>query len=237
MVKLLKLKKKEPDNNKLMNCLDNLHPMLSFEMEKWDDGIIFIAGIDEVGRGPIAGPVVAAAVIFDKNKDIPVVDDSKKLTEKKRNIYYKNIIKTDNIQYSVAEVDVDLIDEINILQATHLAMKKAVSELPNVEFALIDGLPVKNFTLPNTAIVKGDSKSASIAAASIIAKVYRDNLMIKYSLEYPEYSFEKNKGYGTVEHLNAIKKYGPCPIHRKSFAPVSDYYIVDKKIQQKFKFE
>ncbi|MCP4177378.1 MAG: ribonuclease HII [bacterium] len=208
--------------------------MLSFEMEKWDDGIVFIAGIDEVGRGPLAGPVVAAAVVFDKNRNIPVVNDSKKLTEKKRNIYYKNIINTDKVQYSIAEVDIDIIDKINILQATYLAMRNAVSKLSNVEFALIDGLPIKNFNFPNIAIVKGDSKSASIAAASIIAKVHRDNLMAEHALKYPEYSFEKNKGYGTAAHLSAIKKYGPCPIHRKSFAPVSDYYMTDKKIQPKF---
>jgi ribonuclease HII len=220
-----------------MHYLENCHPMLSFEMEKWGDGIVFLAGIDEVGRGPLAGSVVAAAVMFDKNKRIPEVNDSKKLTEKKRNLYYEHIINTENVQYSIAEIDVAEIDKINILQATYLAMKKAVSKLPNVEFALIDGLPVKSFTLPNIAIVKGDSKSASIAAASIIAKVYRDNLMAEYALKYSEYSFEKNKGYGTAEHLKAIKKYGPCPIHRKSFAPISDYYMSDKKIQPIFNLE
>ena len=204
--------------------IDNCHSMFKYENELWNDGIANIAGIDEVGRGPIAGPVVAAAVVIPKGIDFPAVDDSKKLTERQRKILQKMIKEVPGIMYAIAEVQVEEIDRLNILRASQLAMKKAVSKIIEADFALIDGLPVAEFPLPSIALVKGDSKSASIAAASILAKVYRDEIMERYALEYPEYGFEKHKGYGTAYHLDAIKKYGPSPIHRKTFAPVKNYF-------------
>ena len=203
-----------------MGYIENCHPMFSYEREIWYDGASFIAGIDEAGRGPLAGPVVAAAVTISKNAKFPLVDDSKKLTAQQRKTLYAEIISADKVYYSIAEVSVDTIEKINILRATHLAMKKTVQQLGCVDFALIDGLPVPGFPIPFKAIIKGDSKSVSIAAASILAKVYRDELMEEYAIKYPQYGFEKNKGYGTAAHIDALGKYGPCPIHRKTFAPI-----------------
>jgi ribonuclease HII len=196
--------------------------LLSLEKTKWDEEFSFVAGIDEVGRGPLAGPVVAAAVVFPKEARIPAVDDSKKLNDKQRSELYSAIIEVPGVQYSIVEVDENKIDEINILQATHLAMRLAVNKLKNVDFLLVDGRPVPNLPYPSMAVIKGDSKSASIAAASILAKVHRDNLMCRYAEDYPEYGFEEHKGYGTAKHLAAMKKYGICRIHRRSFAPVRD---------------
>lgn len=194
--------------------------MFLYEREIWDDGVSFIAGIDEAGRGPLAGPVVAAAVIIPKETKFPLVNDSKKLTDKQRRVLRTEIMSVDEVLFSIVEISVSEIEKINILRATHLAMKKTVQKLQCADFALIDGLPVPQFPIPSKAIVKGDSKSASIAAASILAKVYRDELMEKYAVKYPQYGFDKNKGYGTSAHMTALKKYGPCPIHRKTFAPV-----------------
>ena len=219
-----------------MAFLDKESEILVPELKKWDEGFCFIAGIDEVGRGPLAGPVVAAAVVFPKYSElIPLVNDSKKLSEKQRIELQKQILEVPGIQYATAEVSPEEIDRINILAASHLAMKKAAAQLDKVDFALIDGLPVKGFPIANQAIVKGDSKSASIAAASIIAKVYRDALMDKFASLYPEYGFESHKGYGTADHLAALKKHGPCPIHRKTFAPVRDI-IYPPPEQQEFSF-
>ncbi len=205
-----------------MKYLRKNSKLLVLESKIHDKGFLSISGVDEVGRGPLAGPVVAAAVIFPTNCKIPMVDDSKKLSEKQREELYAAIIKIPEIDYAIVEIDAQKVDEINILQATHLAMITAVNKLKKVDFVLIDGLPVKGFSYPNEAVIKGDSKSASIAAASILAKVHRDNLMKKYAEQYPEYGFEKHKGYGTAKHLEALKEFGITEIHRKSFAPVRD---------------
>lgn len=219
-----------------MAFLDKDSEILVPETKKWNEGFCFIAGIDEVGRGPLAGPVVAAAVVFPKDSQvIPRVNDSKKLSEKQRTKLNEEILAVPGVQYAIVEISPEEIDQINILRASHLAMIKAVSQLEKVDFALIDGLPVRGFPIANEAIVKGDSKSASIAAASILAKVYRDKLMDKLAMEYPEYGFENHKGYGTAGHLAALKKHGPCPIHRKTFAPVRDI-INPPPEQQEFSF-
>ncbi|OGV37604.1 MAG: ribonuclease HII [Lentisphaerae bacterium GWF2_49_21] len=196
--------------------------LLAFERKLWQSGTTFIAGVDEAGRGPLAGPVVAAAVIFPKDSRIPPVNDSKQLTEKERCGLRRRILDLPGIRYAVCEVQSDEIDKINILRATHLGMRNALLELPETQIALVDGLKVPNLPVKCNFIVKGDTKSASIAAASILAKVHRDGIMMMYAEKYPQYGFERHKGYGTEDHLNALKKHGPCPIHRKSFAPVRD---------------
>lgn len=196
--------------------------MLAFESVKWADGLKVVAGVDEAGRGPLAGPVVVAAVAFLPDSNIPPVNDSKQLSGKQREEFKKLIINTPGVKYSIQTISAETIDNINILQATYLGMRKAVSALKNVEFALIDGNSVPDFPVDNEAIVKGDAKSASIAAASILAKTHRDALMSKHAKNYPEYGFETNSGYGTAEHLAALKKYGISPIHRKTFGPVRD---------------
>ena len=198
------------------------HPMLSLESKKWAEGIKIVAGVDEAGRGPLAGPVVVAAVVFMPDSEIPPVNDSKKLTAAQRTEFRQLILNTQGVKYSVQTISAETIDNINILQATYLGMRKAVNALKNVEFAFIDGLPVPDFPVDNKAVVKGDAKSATIAAASILAKTHRDALMLKLSKNYPEYGFEKNSGYGTAEHMAALKKYGASPIHRKTFGPVRD---------------
>jgi ribonuclease HII len=217
-----------------MEYIQDCHPMFLYERELWDDGVSFIAGIDEAGRGPLAGPVVAAAVVIPECVEFPLVNDSKKLTDKQRRKLRAEIMSVDKVLFSIVEISVDEIEKNNILKATHSAMKKTVLKLDCADFALIDGLPVPSFPIPFKAIVKGDSKSASIAAASILAKVYRDELMEKYAVIYPQYGFEKNKGYGTAAHMLALKKYGPCPIHRKTFAPVREVLEKSEKIQTQF---
>jgi ribonuclease HII len=194
--------------------------MLLFERQKWNEGVSFVAGVDEAGRGPLAGPVVVAAVIFTNHKKIPVVNDSKQLSAAKREILYDKIISAPGVIYAIQEISPEEIDRMNILQATHLGMRKSVTELKKTEFTYIDGLSVPDFPTPCRAIVKGDSKSASIAAASILAKTYRDAVMTKFAEQYPEYGFENHSGYGTKAHITALQKYGATPIHRKTFAPV-----------------
>ena len=196
--------------------------LLSLEKNKWAEEFSFVAGIDEVGRGPLAGPVVAAAVVFPQDAKIPAVDDSKKLNENQRRELNDAIMQVAGVQYAIAEVDEVKIDEINILQATHLAMRLAVEKLDKVDFLLVDGRPVPGLPFASLSVIKGDSKSASIAAASILAKVYRDDLMCRYAEIYPGYGFEEHKGYGTKKHLEALQKQGICKIHRRSFAPVRD---------------
>jgi len=196
--------------------------LLSFENETWRQGIVFIAGIDEAGRGPLAGPVVAAAVILPKKIRIPTVNDSKKLSEKQRNELKFLLLAIPGFRYSVSEIQADEIDRLNILKATHLAMRRAVLQLSETEIAFVDGLRVPDMPVKCRFIVKGDAKSASIASASIFAKVHRDEIMMRYAEKYPEYGFDRHKGYGTSDHLAALKKHGPCPIHRKSFAPVRE---------------
>ncbi|MFA6293576.1 MAG: ribonuclease HII [Victivallales bacterium] len=199
--------------------------MLSFENETWKQGIVFIAGIDEAGRGPLAGPVVAAAAILPRKIRIPAVNDSKKLSEKQRNELKLLLLSIPGFRYAVSEIQADEIDKLNILKATHLAMRRAVLQLAETEIAFVDGLRVPDMPVRCRFIVKGDAKSASIASASILAKVHRDEIMMLYAGKYPEYGFDRHKGYGTSEHLAALKKHGPCPIHRKSFAPVRE--IID----------
>jgi ribonuclease HII len=177
----------------------------------------FIAGVDEVGRGPLAGPVVAAAVILPSDYEITVLNDSKKLSEKRREAM-DEIIRREAVSFGIGLISQDRIDEINILQATYEAMRLALEQLsPAPDMILADAVTIPGIETRQLLIIKGDAKSASIAAASIIAKVYRDHLMIEYDSLYPEYGFARNKGYGTKEHINALKEFGPTPLHRKSF--------------------
>ena len=197
-------------------------PDLFYENQLRSEGYRSIAGIDEAGRGPLAGPVSAAAVVLPDDYTHSVLNDSKQLSEKKRELLYEEITGDKRIRWASAMVDPGKIDEINILQATYLAMRLSFEQLkPRPKIALIDGKPVKHFPGKHKALVKGDSLSLSIAAASIIAKVERDRLMIAYDEEYPGYGFARHKGYGTVAHRDALMKLGPCPIHRRSFAPVA----------------
>jgi len=193
-------------------------PDYEFEKAAVNSGFSCICGVDEAGRGPLAGPVCAAAVILPAGAVIEGLDDSKKLTEKKREKLY-DIIKETAVAYSVAYGTLEEIETVNILEATYLAMNRAIEGL-NVkpDFALIDGNRVpRGIKIPCETIVKGDSKSMSVAAASVLAKVTRDRLMLEYDKKYPEYNFKKHKGYGTKEHTELIKQYGPCEIHRLSF--------------------
>lgn len=191
---------------------------LLYENEALSNGYEIICGVDEAGRGPLAGPVYAAAVILPKGHIVEGVNDSKKLSEKKRELLFDKIID-ECVCYSIGTASEKEIDEINILQATYLAMKRAVDGLEIVpQLALIDGNRIPPLTSTDArAIVKGDAKSASIACASILAKVSRDRYMLKMAKKYPEYQFEKHKGYGTKLHYEMIEKYGICEIHRKSF--------------------
>lgn len=185
-------------------------------------GFQAIGGVDEVGRGPLAGPVVAACCIIGEGVVLPEgVDDSKKLSRKKRRLIYDQLRELEGVNYALGIVEAEEIDEINILQASHLAMRKAVKAMKvKPDYLLIDGLPVPGFEQDSRSIVKGDSRSVSIAAASILAKEFRDDLMTEYSKKYPEFGFEKHMGYGTKLHMEALKNCGPCPLHRRSFAPV-----------------
>jgi ribonuclease HII len=194
-----------------------LAEMKQIEEELYTGGIRHIAGVDEVGRGPLAGPVVAAAVILPKDFDVPGVDDSKKLSGKKREELYDLIIRY-SVSYSIGIIDNDLIDRINILEATKLAMKQALERLETrPDYILIDALTLKDISIPQRGIVKGDSLSVSIAAASIVAKVTRDRMMDAFHREYPHYGFDHNKGYGTKAHYDGIYGHGLCKLHRRSF--------------------
>ena len=190
---------------------------LEYENKAIKNGYKAVCGVDEAGRGPLAGPVCAAAVILPANTIIDGVNDSKKLTEKKREELF-DIIKETAISYSVAFASVEEIENFNILNATMLAMKRAVEGLDvNADYAIIDGNKLPQLDIPCEYIIKGDAKSMSIASASILAKVSRDRLLYKYAQEYPQYHFDKHKGYGTKLHIQALKEFGPCPYHRKSF--------------------
>ena len=191
--------------------------MWEIEEGLMQQGITAIAGVDEAGRGPLAGPVCAAAVILPEHLEIPGLNDSKKLADKKRRELYP-IIKEQAIAYGIAFASEAEIDEINILQATFLAMQRAIDQLEGkANFALIDGNREKDFGLPVMTVVKGDSRSANIAAASVLAKVTRDLYMEELAKEYPEYGFEIHKGYGTKAHYAALTEHGASPVHRKSF--------------------
>ncbi len=190
---------------------------LEFEKEAAAKGYKAVCGVDEAGRGPLAGPVCAAAVILPENTIIEGVNDSKKLSEKKREALF-DVIKEQALSYSIAFASVEEIEEMNILNATMLAMKRAVEGLDvKADYAMIDGNRLPKLDIDSEFIIKGDAKSMSIACASILAKVSRDRLLYKYAEEFPEYSFDKHKGYGTKVHVEALKKYGPCKYHRLSF--------------------
>lgn len=191
--------------------------MWEFEEKYYQQNIQNICGVDEAGRGPLAGPVCAAAVILPPHFDIPGLTDSKKLTDKRRRELFPIIIEN-AVAYGIAFADEKEIDNINILQATFLAMERAVSQLSaRPQILLIDGNREKDFGIPAETIVKGDSRSASIAAASILAKVTRDDFMLEMADKYPQFGFEIHKGYGTKAHYAALEEFGPCPIHRMSF--------------------
>ncbi len=196
---------------------------LLFEREAWDSGHVCLAGIDEAGRGALAGPVIAACVVLPFGKYPPGLNDSKQLTPQQREALYGPII-TMARGVGVGIVDAATVDRINVLGATHQAMRLALVNLPyglRPDLALIDGLPVVPFPLMQWALVKGDGRSATIAAASIIAKVTRDRLMTDFARQYPDYGFDRHKGYGSPPHLNALRELGPCPIHRRTFRPVA----------------
>ena len=191
--------------------------MFEFEKKHRAEGYRLICGVDEAGRGPLAGPVCAAAVILPENVDIPGLNDSKKLTDKKRRELFP-IICEKAVAYGIAFADHTEIDNINILQATYLAMERAIAKLPvKPDFALIDGNRAKDFGIPLETVVGGDGRSASIAAASILAKVTRDDYMLEMADQYPAYGFAVHKGYGTKAHYAALAENGPCPIHRLTF--------------------
>jgi ribonuclease HII len=191
--------------------------MDAFEKIARLEGYSHIAGVDEAGRGPLAGPVVAAAVIFEPNYKNPEINDSKKLSARQREKLYEVIIN-EAIDVGVGVTDAEIIDKVNILQATFLAMREAVFDLtPSPDYILIDGLHCISLPIAQKPVVKGDTLSVSIAAASIIAKVFRDRIMEMYHRQFPQYNFLQNKGYGTKEHCHAIEQFGVCKIHRKSF--------------------
>ena len=197
--------------------LARLEEILTYERGLWEAGYDLVAGIDEVGRGPLAGPVVAAAVILPKECKIEGVNDSKKLSAKKREELY-DIILEKAVSYGIGVVSNERIDEINILQATYEAMREALSQLkPKAEYILADAVTIPMVSTPQRGIIKGDAKSMSIGAASIVAKVYRDRMMEAYEEVYPGYGFASNKGYGAAEHIEGIRKQGITPIHRKTF--------------------
>ncbi len=204
--------------------------MIEFEEEARAHGFQHIAGVDEAGRGPLAGPVVAAAVILSPSYmeeavhgELCQLTDSKKLTEKQREHFFEILSTSPYVQTGIGKAEVKEIDEINILRATHKAMARALKQLsPIPDHALIDGLDVPGLPCSSTAIVKGDAKSLSIAAASVLAKVTRDRMMLKLDRQYPVYGFAKHKGYGTAAHVAALRTYGPCPCHRQSFRPVRE---------------
>lgn len=192
-------------------------PSFEYEDARYAEGYTAVCGCDEAGRGPLCGPVVAAAVILPRDAVIDGLNDSKKLTEKKREALFE-IIKERAVAYAIAEASPAEIDEINILNASMLAMRRAVAALPvKADFALIDGNCSRGFDIPTETVVKGDAKSASIAAASILAKVTRDRQCIELDAQYPEYGIAKHKGYPTKDHMDAVRKFGAAPIYRKSF--------------------
>jgi ribonuclease HII len=203
--------------------------VLLYEKEAWASGFFRIAGVDEAGRGPLAGPVVAGAVVFAPGYLVTAVSgelagltDSKALSEKQRERLFELLVHCSAAEIGVGVVEADEIDGLNILKATHLAMARALEPL-KPQYALVDGLPVKGLPCGSQAIVKGDALSISISAASIIAKVTRDRMMVALEEQYPGYGFARHKGYGTKAHLEAIRRLGPCAVHRKTFRPISEF--------------
>lgn len=197
-------------------------PNFEYEEKRYAEGYTAVCGCDEAGRGPLCGPVVAAAVILPRGIEIEGLNDSKKLTEKKREALF-DIIKEKAVAYAICEASPEEIDDINILNASMLAMNRAVEALSvKADFALIDGNCSRGFEIPTETVVKGDAKSASIAAASILAKVTRDRQCLELDSTYPQYGIAKHKGYPTKDHMDAVRKYGPSPIHRKTFLKFLD---------------
>lgn len=197
-------------------------PDYTIENELHEQGYAYVCGVDEAGRGPLCGPVFAAACILPDGLVIEGLNDSKKLTEKKREKLF-DIIKQEAVAYCIASASVEEIDELNILEADLLAMRRAIDGLGvKADFALIDGNIARDFQIPAKAIVKGDATSMSIAAASVLAKVARDRICLDLDREYPQYGIAKHKGYGTKDHMDALRKYGPSPIHRKKFVRFLD---------------
>jgi len=200
---------------------------LAFERELWQQGVGHVAGVDEAGCGPLAGPVVAAAVVFPSQwletgllAKLRGLNDSKQLTEEQREKYFAILTAHPDIRYGIGSVEVEMIDQINILQAAHRAMNLALEQLqPPPQHVLVDGRRVKTLRFPHTPLIKGDARCYSIAAASVLAKVTRDRVMISYDRQYPDYGFAEHKGYATPQHLAAVADHGPCAIHRRSFAP------------------
>ena len=220
-----------------MDYLPGNSELLAHE-RKWDGEFSFIAGVDEAGRGCCAGPVCAAAVVFTDRSRIPAgVNDSKQLTHKQRMELREAILAEPSALTAVAMVDQGEIDRTDILRATWLAMRRAVLGLPRpADFVLVDGNPVRGLPVPSENIVKGDAKSASIAAASILAKTSRDLFMLEAAKQYPQYKFEVHKGYCTKLHTDLIRKYGPCPLHRKTFEPVRSILNPPDAVQGEFQF-
>ena len=203
-------------------------PTLQPEREAWAEGFLRVAGVDEAGRGPLAGPVVAAAVLMDRSlleSDLhgvfPGLTDSKQLSAARRAVLFDLIAGHGSVRQGIGQATVEEIDRINILRATHVAMRRALEALGPCDMALVDGLPVPGLPVASRALVGGDARSFSIAAASILAKVTRDRLMDDLDRRYPCYGFARHRGYGTAAHLQALRIHGPCPEHRRSFAPVA----------------
>jgi ribonuclease HII len=207
--------------------------MLKHERLAWLSGSQFVAGLDEAGRGPLAGPVVAAAIFIDRTfieaqrrKCLRGLNDSKQLTPEQREHFFAVLTSQEGIRFGVGCADVAEIDAVNILRATHRAMARAMEKImPGIDLVLVDGLPVPGLPCPSTAIVDGDAQSLLIAAASVIAKVSRDRMMLEYDRQFPLYGFAQHKGYGTPEHLEALRVHGPTPLHRRSFEPVRQRYL------------
>lgn len=210
---------------RLQKQLQRLAEMKQMEQALHEKGFRYIAGVDEVGRGPLAGPVVTAAVVLPEGFDVPGIDDSKKLSEKRREELYE-VIMEKALAVGIGQAEHDVIDEINILQATKRAMREAIEQADqmlqrehggSIDYVLLDAVELPGLTAAQESVIKGDAKVLAIAAASIIAKVTRDRMMVEYAKEYPYYAFEKNKGYGTKAHYEGIREHGMCPIHRKTF--------------------
>ncbi|WP_439442662.1 ribonuclease HII [Listeria aquatica] len=222
VIKLVSAAEKRLDKQKKLH--EQFEQMKAYELLYREQGYSQIAGVDEVGRGPLAGPVVAAAVILREDFELLGMNDSKQLSEAKR-LFYSEEIKKQAISYGIGIVSHEVIDEINIYEATKCAMKEALEKLsPPPDYTLIDAMPLGH-SEKECSIIKGDTKSISIAAASILAKVERDRMMREFELIYPGYDFQNNMGYGTKKHLEGLEKLGPCPIHRVSFAPVKSFFV------------
>lgn len=206
--------------------LQRLRALLQLEEAANRDGYRRVAGVDEAGRGPLAGPVVAAACILPQKALLPGINDSKKLTPRQRRHLFQSIIDTPDIAYGIGIVDPDVIDRVNIYQATIHAMMLAVAELPSLpDYLLVDGMNLPDCPIPHSKEIKGDARSQSIAAASILAKETRDRIMEEYDERWPEYGFARHKGYPTAAHIEAIECHGPCPIHRMSFQPLKSMQL------------